>query len=64
MIQFTKVDLMVYGGQQIKQGMAVVNSKFLETNKGLEWFKDADEFGDLIINNIKVQQGHLFHGNI
>lgn len=26
---------------------------FNETNKGLEWFKDADEFGDFIINKHK-----------
>jgi RHS repeat-associated protein len=30
---------------------------FKETNKGLEWFKDADEFGDFIINKHKSPTG-------
>jgi hypothetical protein len=30
---------------------------FNETNKGLEWFKDADEFGDFIINKHKGSKG-------
>lgn len=32
---------------------------FNETNKGLEWFKDADEFGDFIINKHKGSTGRF-----
>ena len=30
---------------------------FTETNKGLEWFKDADEFGNFIVNKNKSSTG-------
>ena len=36
---------MGYGGSHFKV--------FTETNKGLEWFKDADKFGNLLLINTK-----------
>ena len=32
---------------------------FKETNKGLEWFKDADEYGDFILNKHKGSTGQF-----
>ena len=43
------VDKAGHGGSKFKV--------FKETNKGLEWFKDADEFGDFIINKHKGATG-------
>ena len=43
------VDKAGHGGSRFKV--------FKETKKGLEWFKDADEFGDFILNKHKGSTG-------
>lgn len=37
--------------------MAVVFIKFIKRQKGLEWHKDADKYGNFIINKHKSDVG-------